>query len=67
MFQRCLTFEGGTTVRNQALFLEEATMLFLYLPFIIFDAMIPGPGRQGAERNASTREMDRQAAEPERG
>jgi hypothetical protein len=64
MFQRCLTFEGGTTVRNQALFQEEATMLFLYLPFIIFDAMIPSPSRQGAERKASTREMDRHAAEP---
>jgi hypothetical protein len=61
-FQRCLTFEDGTAIRNQALFLKEATMLFFYLPFIIFDAMIPGPRRNGEERDASTRETDRKAA-----
>ena len=60
MFQRCLTFEDGTAIRNQALFLKEATMLLFYLPIIIFDAMIPGPRRKGAERDAGTRETDRE-------
>jgi hypothetical protein len=63
MFQRCLTFEDGTAIGNQALFPKEATMLLFYLPIIIFDAMISSPRRQGSERNASTRGMDREAAE----
>ncbi len=39
-------------------------MLMFYLPIIIFEAMLSNPRRDGAERKASTKEVNREATEP---